>query len=273
MDGDWARPAPPKRALSQVFLNSGAVVARIVKALGLEPGEPVLEIGPGRGALTQLLTQHDGPMTLVEKDDDLAHALSDRYGERGVRVLNLDATKLVLAPLLLPGQKLKIVANLPYNAGTPILLNLLRQRDRVARLVLMFQKEVANRLTARPGDRNCGALSLQVQAQAKVEALFDVSPERFIPRPKVWSSVVRITPLALDAPRAAIVDDPGFEGFLRALHAQPRKTVSNSLADGLMWERAPIEAALVAIGIDLRARPCTVTPDQAIRLWQVMGSR
>ena len=272
MDGERLRAnAPPKRSLGQVFLNSGATVSRIVAALGLKKGDSVLEIGPGRGALTRLLQAHEGPLTLVEKDDDLAARLKERFADSPmVRILAMDAISLDLAPLLQADERVKVVANLPYNAGTPILMNLLRQRDHVERLVLMFQREVARRLTATPGERTYGALSIHVQAQATVEALFDVSPEKFVPQPKVWSSVVRITPLPLDVERTRIVDAPAFEAFLRALHAQPRKTVANSLADGLGGNRREVEAGLVRAKIDVRARPCCISPDQAIRLWQVM---
>jgi len=273
MDGRHPANAAPKRSLGQVFLNSGAIVARIVAALALKNGDAVVEIGPGRGALTRLLQAHEGPLTLVEKDDDLAGLLSERFKDSPmVRVLAMDAIGLNLdAVIVEAGKRVKVVANLPYNAGTPILMNLLRQRDRVERLVLMFQREVARRLVATPGERTYGALSAHVQAQARVEALFDVSPEKFVPHPKVWSSVVRITPLELDADRARIVDNPTFEAFLRALHAQPRKTVTNSLADGLGGHRAAVEAGLVQAGIDIRCRPCGISPDQAILLWQVMG--
>lgn len=262
---------PPRRSLGQVFLASGRVIHRIVAALGADLQDTIVEIGPGRGALTGELVGTCGRLLLVEKDDVLAAVHAERHaGDPTVTVVNGDATELDLADLLAPGERARVVGNLPYNVGGQILFNLLRRRDRIDRMVLMFQREVAQRLAASPGDRNYGAVSVLVQLCAATRLLFDVSPERFRPRPKVWSAVVEIVPLDLAPDRAAVVESPAFSRVVHALHAQPRKTVANSLADGLRQDKARCEAWLRDAGIDLGARPSTVPAEACLTLFAVI---
>jgi 16S rRNA (adenine1518-N6/adenine1519-N6)-dimethyltransferase len=268
-DTETAAPLPPPRkSLGQVFLASGRVIHRIVAALGHGPDDVVVEIGPGRGALTRELVGTCRRLLLVEKDDVLAAMHRDRHADDpSVAVVHGDATALDLADVLAPGERARVVGNLPYNVGGQILFNLLRRRDRIDRMVLMFQREVAQRLAARPGDRNYGAASALVQLRAAVRPLFDVSPERFHPRPKVWSAVIEVVPLPPDPARDAVVDAPGFERLVHALHAQPRKTVANSLADGLRADKGRCEAWLRAAGIDPGARPATVPAAACLALF------
>jgi 16S rRNA (adenine1518-N6/adenine1519-N6)-dimethyltransferase len=251
-----------------VFLASGRVIHRIVAALGAGPGDTVVEIGPGRGALTGELAGTCGRLVLVEKDDVLAAVHAERHdGDPTINVVHGDATVLDLDDLLAPGERVRVVGNLPYNVGGPILFNLLRRRDRIDRMVLMFQREVAQRLAARPGDRNHGAVSVLVQLRAATRLLFDVSPEHFRPRPKVWSAVVEVVPLDLPPERAAVVESPAFARVVHALHAQPRKTVVNSLADGLRQDKARCEAWLRDAGIAPGARPATVPAEACLTLF------
>ena len=269
---DAAPLPPPRRSLGQVFLASGRVIHRIVAALGHSPDDVVVEIGPGRGALTCELVGTCRRLVLVEKDDVLAAIHRDRHADDPtLSVVHGDATVLDLADVLAPGERACVVGNLPYNVGGQILFNLLRRRDRIDRMVLMFQREVAQRLVARPGDRNYGAASALVQLRAAVQPLFDGSPERFHPRPKVWSAVIKVVPLPPAPARDAMVDDPRFERLVHALHAQPRKTVANSLADGLRTDKGRCEAWLRAAGIDPGARPSTVPAAACLALSAVMG--
>jgi 16S rRNA (adenine1518-N6/adenine1519-N6)-dimethyltransferase len=265
------RPAPPKRSLGQNFLTNPATVARIVAALEAGPDDPVVEIGPGRGALTQALAALGGPLVLVEKDDALAEALAARFAaEPRVRVVCGDATLLDPDALVPAGpRRARVVGNLPYNAGGPILFHWLLARDRLERLVFMMQKEVAVRLAAPPGDREFGAASVLVQCRARVRRLFDVSPGCFFPRPNVVSSVVRLDPAPPGDPAAAAGDEPAFQALVHALHAQPRKTAANSLADGLRIPRVEAEALLRAARIDPGLRPCAVGTAECVELWRV----
>lgn len=241
------------------------MAARIVRACKLSPGDRVLEVGPGRGALTRLLAERGSHLVLVEKDRALAAALEERYASSPeVRVLEGDAVTLDFGEVLSGSPDTVAVGNLPYNAAAPILFNLLDHRRGIRRMVLMFQREVARRLTASPGDRDYGALSLLVQAQSRVESLFDVAPDRFRPVPRVWSAVVRLEPGARD--RTPI--HPDFARFVHGLHARPRKTVRNSLAEGLGITTAVSAALLLAAGVDPGVRPCHVTPEQAGSLWE-----
>ncbi|MBM4396833.1 MAG: ribosomal RNA small subunit methyltransferase A [Deltaproteobacteria bacterium] len=264
--------AAPKRSLGQVFLASEAVAARIVAAIGAGPGDRVVEIGPGRGAITRLIADTGAAVVAIEKDTDLAADLAERYaGRSDVRVVNGDATDPEVVGSALPREgRAAVAGNLPYNAGGPILGALLRHRSRISRMVLMFQREVAHRLAAAPGDREYGALSLAVRCRASVELLFDVAPDRFRPVPKVWSSVVRVTPADLPHPAAREADDPAVEALAHALHAQPRKTVANSLANGLGVPRAEAESLLARAGIDPALRPAHVTPMQLMDLWALL---
>jgi 16S rRNA (adenine1518-N6/adenine1519-N6)-dimethyltransferase len=262
-------PAAPKRSLGQVFLNSESVVRRIARALDAGPDDTVIEVGPGRGAMTGVLAASCGRLVLIEKDSDLAVRLAERFAaDARVRVIEADATSLDLDEAVPDdGRPLRVAGNLPYNAGGPILFNLLRRCSRVRRMVLMFQREVAVRIAARPGDREHGALAVMVQARAMADRLFDVSPSRFVPQPRVWSAVVRIDPRPLDHPAAAGVDDPAFERLVHALFAQPRKTVVNSLADGLGVAKEDAAGWLAAAGIDATIRPALVTTTQALDLF------
>ncbi len=271
MPPDDMRLPPPRRSLGQVFLASGRVIHRIVAAVGATPQDTVVEIGPGRGALTRELLGTCRRLVLVEKDDVLAELHAQRHADdASVTVVHADATRWDLAEVLAPGERVRVVGNLPYNVGGQILFHLLRRRERIDRLVLMFQREVAQRLAARPGDRNYGAVSALVQLRTRVRPLFDVSPERFQPRPKVWSAVVEVVPLEPTEDRLAFVDAPAFERVVHALHAQPRKTCLNSLADGLRQDKARCESWLRAAGIDPTTRPCNVPAEACLALFSAI---
>lgn len=261
----------PRKSLGQHFLNSGRVVHHMIDALAPGPSDTVVEIGPGRGALTHELAAACGRLVLVEKDERFAAEHARRYaGDPRVQVHEDDATTFDLAGVAPAGAGLRVIGNLPYNAGGPILFNLLRRRAHVARMVLMFQREVALRLCAVPGDRHHGAVSILVRSMAGIRLLFDVSPDKFIPPPKVWSSVVLLDPALADPAAASVADDPSFGAFAHAVFAQPRKTVLNSLADGLGRPKGPLGPALVSAGIDPTSRPALVTLDQVVRLYQAL---
>ncbi len=272
-DADAPFDDRPLKSLGQHFLNSGHVVHRMLEALAAGPDDTVVEIGPGRGALTQDLAAACGRLVLVEKDRRFAALHARRFaGDARVQVREGDAAAFDLAGIAPAGAGLKVIGNLPYNAGGPILFNLLRRRDRVSRMVLMFQREVAQRLCAAPGDRNHGAVSVLVHARAGIRLLFDVAPDKFVPPPKVWSSVVLLEPAGADPAAAAVADSPAFERLAHAVFAQPRKTLLNSLANGLGRPKDELAPALSAAGIDGMARPCTVTVAQVVRLFEAMGN-
>lgn len=226
-----------------------------------------MEVGPGRGALTEHLVGRCGRLLLIERDPVLVRALRERYATNTV-VFEADAARLALEPLLKPGGAL-VIGNLPYEASVAILANLLRHRHLIARMVLMFQREVAMRIQASPGMRQHSALSVVVQVRCRVECIADVGPERFLPPPRVWSRLLRLTPFPLDHAFADAADDPTFEDFAHALHAHPRKTVLNSLVTGLGLARFEVMALLEKAGVDPNLRPSHVPLEQVVSLWRI----
>ncbi len=257
-----------RQRLGQHFLRDASVAARLVAALRAGPEDTVVEIGPGRGALTTHLVGRCARLVLIERDPDLARALRERLANRdAVTVVEDDAARVDLAGLL-PSPGALVLGNLPYEASTAILANLLRARRLVARMVLMFQREVAARLAAPPGAREHGALSVLVQVRCRVEPLMDVGPERFSPPPRVWSRALRLTLLPADHALADAADDPAFEDFAHALHAHSRKTVLNSLSAGLGLPRPATLALLDRAGVDPTLRPSHVPLDQVVSLWR-----
>lgn len=257
-----------RQRLGQHFLRDASAAARLVAALRSGPADTVVEIGPGRGALTTHLVGRCARLILVERDLDLARGLRERFAGRDeVLVVEDDAARVDFARLL-PSSGALVIGNLPYEASTAILANLLRARRLVARMVLMFQREVAACLAAPPGARGHGALSVLVQVRCRVEPLMDVGPERFFPPPRVWSRVLRLTPLPADHPFADAADDPSFDDLAHALHAHPRKTVLNSLSSGLGLSRPATLALLDGARVDPTRRPSHVPLDQVVSLWR-----
>lgn len=265
--GGPGRPAR-KKSLGQHFLNSGRTVNRIVDALGLEPGTIVCEIGPGRGALTRELSARQAALVLVEMDSELIPLLRDSYPD--ARVVEADAAAIDTGTLVPAGKRAVVVGNLPYNAGGRILFNLLTGPAHFERLVLMFQKEVAVRFCAAPGDREFGASSLLVSLLAETRYLFDVAPGKFIPPPKVMSGVVLFEPRVLATDEADLTG-AAFSSFVHSVFAQPRKTVANSMMNGLKLDRRAVEALLAAAGADPGCRPNCVTPAQALTMFRLIS--
>ncbi len=233
------------------------VISRIVDALDLTTSETVIEIGPGHGELTSRLVAKAGRVIAIEFDRELAPVLKDRLGSFvNFSLIVSDALDVDYAKLIsLTGNaaKIKLVANLPYNISTPILQRLISQRHLFSVLVLMFQREVVNRITAKPGKSERGYLTVLSEAAFERERLFDVPPAAFSPKPKVWSSVVRLVPK-----RPSFADEEGFRRFLSIAFAQKRKTLANNLK---MFDSNAIEK-IESCEIDPRRRAETLTLDE-----------
>lgn len=239
-----------KRSLGQNFLQDENVIEQIVGALDLEKKDTVIEIGPGLGALTRLLIERAGQMIAVEFDRDMIGHLSSTFkGSDTFQLINADALSTDFASLLGDSKQAKLVANLPYNISTPILQRLIEYRHLFETMVLMFQREVVDRITARPGTRDRGYLTILVQNSFEITRLFDVPPTAFSPVPKVWSSVVRLTP------RETLFEDNELaRKTLSDAFAQKRKTLLNNLKD-----RYPQAAQIMTnVGIDPKARAETL---------------
>ena len=242
------RSGPPaRRKWGQNFLVSGDTAERIVAAARVGPGDAVLEIGPGDGALTRPLAHRAGCVAAVEIDPLRARALAGELSDRpNVRVLEGDALARPfrdwLAAAGCPAPAV-LVANLPYNVATPILISAVESPETIRRSVATVQREVARRFVARPGDEGYGYLSLRIAAHATGRVLFDLPPAAFRPRPKVWSSVLELEPRA-DAPEPALLRRALCLASL-GFNAR-RKTLANALLSA--GPRAAWEAGLAALG-------------------------
>ena len=246
----WAR-----KRFGQHFLADGGVVEQMVRAIAPQPGQRILEVGPGRGALTEALLEHPVELRALEIDRDLHALLERRLGGRPNLRLQLgDALRFDYAALP-PGARL--VGNLPYNIATPLLAMILEGDAPLADLHIMVQREVAQRLCAAPGTRHWGRLAVLAQYAADARLLFAVPPDAFAPPPLVQSAVVRLT---LRPPPLPAADPEHLRLVVRTAFAQRRKTLRNSLAPLLP------ESAIRAAALDPAARPQTITLPQFITL-------
>jgi 16S rRNA (adenine1518-N6/adenine1519-N6)-dimethyltransferase len=212
-----------RKRFGQHFLVDDGVIARIVASVDPRPGEPLVEIGPGLGALTRPLLERAGMLTVVELDRDLAARLK-RDGR--LTVIEGDALAYDFAALAAErGAKLRLVGNLPYNISTPLLFHLLEAADDVADQHFMLQKEVVDRMAAAPGSKDYGRLTVMLQWRYHIEALFDVPSTAFEPPPRVQSAVVRLVPW----PQAAAVDASTLGALVTVAFSQRRKILRHTL--------------------------------------------
>ncbi|MCE9624416.1 MAG: 16S rRNA (adenine(1518)-N(6)/adenine(1519)-N(6))-dimethyltransferase RsmA [Deltaproteobacteria bacterium] len=258
----------PKKSLGQHFLARGAVINRILRALDCQPEDKVLEIGPGRGALTLPLLDQVGTVLLVEKDGELAERLREKLGEKPVEILEGDFLELDWAELESRlGRRFKILSNLPYNVGTAIFTKLLRRAAPGTEMVLMFQREVGERLLAKPRGKEYGSLSVFAQLAAEGRLVTVVSPAAFQPPPKVESIVLRFR--KREDPALPPEEWESFEAFVQAGFAQRRKMLRQNLRaviPGALAEE--VEARLSAVGANAQARAEELSVEQWIRLFK-----
>ena len=229
-----------KKSLGQNFLVDGNVIARIVREFDPRADETVIEIGAGRGALTAQLIERAGRLVAIEFDRDLAPLLKEKFAARSnFSLIEADALTVDFCASIAPANRARVVANLPYNISTAILTRLIEHRACIAEMLLMLQREVVERITARAGDGERGFLSVLVEAYCEAEKIFDVAPGAFRPVPKVWSTIVHLRV------RSHIAVDVRDEGVLWKLvsagFAQRRKTVFNNLRNASDVLRQQIE--------------------------------
>jgi 16S rRNA (adenine1518-N6/adenine1519-N6)-dimethyltransferase len=254
----------PRKRFGQHFLHDPAVIGRIVEAVNPCPGQRLVEIGPGEGALTLPLLERGAKLTVIELDRDLAARLAARP-EAGdaLTVIQGDALKFSLGDLAAPGERLRLVGNLPYNVSTPLLFRFIAQADVIDDMHFMLQREVVERMAAPPGSKTYGRLTVMLAAACRVEPLFDIGPGAFRPPPRVWSSVVRLEPWR--APPFPLPDPAQFAEVVRRAFGQRRKTLRNALS-GLV----DVDA-IRAAGIDPGARAETLPPEAFARLAGIGG--
>jgi 16S rRNA (adenine1518-N6/adenine1519-N6)-dimethyltransferase len=249
---------PAKKSLGQHFLHERGVIEKMILAVDPKPGDRLVEIGPGQGAMTFPLLDRHGSLTAIEFDRDLLEPLAAAarvHGELTLihsDVLDVDFTALA------DGTPLRLVGNLPYNLSSPILFHALDHAAAIRDMHFMLQKEVVDRMAAGPGSKTYGRLSVMLQAWCEVTALFTVGPGAFRPPPKVDSAVVRLVP----RPPASvgIVDPARFAAIVRDAFGQRRKTLRNALS------RLCDEATIRAAGLDPQARAEQVPVSGFVRL-------
>lgn len=245
----------PRRRFGQNFLADPHYVARIVAAVDPQPGDNLVEIGPGLAALTGDLIARAGHIAAVEIDRDLAARLRERFTPAQLTLYEADALAFDFAAL---GPRLRVVGNLPYNISSPLLFHLAARDEQLADLTVMLQKEVVARMTAAPGTPDYGRLTVMLQAKFRIARLFVVPPGAFRPAPKVESAVARLVPLHGNKP--AIADEALFARVVAAAFAQRRKTLRNAVSALCTAE------ALEAAGIDPGARGETLAVTDFVRL-------
>src|SRR5688500_1498130 len=254
-----ARAFPPvRKSLGQHFLSDPRILARIADALDLASNETVVEIGPGRGGLTEQLLARAGRVIAIEIDRLLAARLRERYaGESRLDIIEGDVLETNLG--VLAGEEFALVGNVPYYITTPILFHALRP-PRPTRAVYLVQKEVADRLSASPGTKAYGALTVNVGALATAETVFRVPPGAFAPPPAVDSAVVRITPRP--EPVVARDEEERFRVFVQQAFGMRRKQMRRVVRSILEVPATRADELLSIAGIEPEARPETLTPGQ-----------
>jgi len=264
--------------LGQHFLRDPKVLTQIVDALAPAPGDVVLEIGAGQGSLTEQLLARGLRVVAIEKDRRLAHELGTRNAERGTERLTVvqgDALELNWHAVIDTGSAVprsdfrvpsfKIAGNIPYAITSPLIDQALTP-PLPERIVFLVQREVADRLAARPGSRAYGALSVGVQATCRVERLFGVPARAFHPAPRVASALVRLMPRP--DPLVAPAELRAFRAFVTACFTRRRKQLRNVLMAATGRPAAAVLAGLAQLGLDPAARPETLAPATFVRLWR-----
>ncbi|HEX6997402.1 MAG TPA: 16S rRNA (adenine(1518)-N(6)/adenine(1519)-N(6))-dimethyltransferase RsmA [Gammaproteobacteria bacterium] len=253
-----------RKRLGQHFLHDPAVVAKIVAAIAPQRGDTMVEIGGGAGALTRPLLERLDRLHVVEVDERLAALLEETVPDRERLVVHrADALRFDFASLAAGPRSLRVVGNLPYNVSTPLLFRLLEQREWIQDMHLMLQREVVDRLTAAPGGKEYGRLTVMFGLWAESRACFDIGPGAFSPPPRVWSTLVCIRPRA--APAVPVADERRFAELVARLFSMRRKTIGRALKGVLSPEQ------IASVGVDPMARPETLAPADFARLADLLA--
>jgi len=246
----------PRKRLGQHFLHDPAVLQRIVEAIAPAREDAVVEIGPGEGALTRPLLERLERLTAIELDRDLAASLRREFPPQRLSVVGADALDFDFSALPVG---VRVVGNLPYNISTPLLFHLARYADRVRDMHFLLQKEVVDRMVARPSTPDYGRLSVMLQVRFAMAKLFEVGPGAFRPPPKVDSALVRLVPLA-ERPGC---DEQLLEKIVREAFSARRKTLRNAL---------PLKAEdYLALRLDPKLRPENLAPADYVRVARLLS--
>lgn len=248
----------PRKRFGQHFLHDRNILNKIIAAIQPEPGQHFIEIGPGRGAMTQLLIECIDSLHVIEIDRDLAAALPTIIKSPKLSVHEADALSFDFGKLRQSDAPLRLAGNLPYNVSTPMLFHILGYDELFTDIHVMLQKEVARRIAAEPGSRTYGRLSVTIAARCEIETLFHIKPGSFTPPPRVESSFIRLRPD--ESKRNRIAQPDAFDLVVKHAFGQRRKRLSNSLGDMLTT------AGIESVGVDPGARAEQLNVDEFIAL-------
>jgi len=257
-----------RKRFGQHFLHDPAIIGRILAAVAPGPEDHVVEIGPGRGALTRELAAAAGTLDVIEIDRDLAALLASQDWAEGVRIHAADALRFDFASLATPGEQLRLVGNLPYNISTPLLFRILKYTGLFIDAYVMLQREVVERMCAAPGTREYGRLTVALAARCTVRKLFTIRPGAFQPAPRVDSAFARLVPL--EQPMLEDQLEPAFDQLVNQAFTMRRKKLLNALQD--LLSAREIEAA----GVDPGERAGRIGVNDWVRLsriWHESGMR
>lgn len=253
----------PRKRFGQNFLTDQLVLSQIIRAINPQPGDTMVEIGPGLAAMTQLLLEGVPQMHVVELDRDLVARLKKNFPAEKLVVHEGDALKFDFSSIPVPeGKKLRVVGNLPYNISSPLLFHLAGIAPLVQDQHFMLQKEVVERMVAEPGSKAYGRLSVMLQWRYHMDLLFIVPPEAFDPPPKVDSAIVRMIPKS----DMLACEQANLEAVVTKAFSQRRKVVRNCVA-GMFTEQQLLDA-----GIDPQARPETIALEQYVNLARLLSA-
>ena len=263
-----------QKRFGQNFLIDEHVLDKIVDASLVDKHDGVIEIGPGIGTMTQRLCERAGRVVAIEIDKELIPILDDTLSDYdNVKIINADVLKTDMEPIIrdeFAGMRVRVVANLPYYITTPIVMGLLEQHLPISSITIMVQKEVADRMQASPGTKDYGALSLAVGYYADTYIAANVPPNCFMPRPKVGSSVIRLT--VKDHPDVEVNNENHMFSLIRAAFNQRRKTLVNAIANyqGLSHSKEEVQNALTEMGLSVTTRGETLNLQQFATLSNIL---
>ena len=260
-----------KKGLGQNFLTDKRVLEEIAEAA--KPGSGVLEIGPGFGVLTKELSENFDKVVSIEIDNRLMEVLGYTLADcDNVKIINEDVMKCDMKGIIereFGGERISVAANLPYYITTPIITSLIEQRLNISCLVVMIQKEVAQRLAAEPGTKDYGAISVLCEYFTEPEIITTVSAGKFVPPPKVDSAVIRLK--MRETPRVKVSDEAIFFRTVKAAFAQRRKTLLNCLSSAFPYDKAEISKRMLSAGIEPNRRGETLSVEEFAALSEVLG--
>lgn len=256
----------PKKRLGQHFLIDRNILNKVIRSAGVEKEDVVLEVGPGLGEMTLALARQAKKVIAVEIDSKLVAILEEKTRDHpNVEVVKSDILKVKFDQFLKrEGQPIKVVANLPYQISTPLLFRFIESKEVFSTFSLMLQREVAERLAARPGRKEYGSLSVLTQSFFDLSIRFFIKPSAFFPPPKVESAVLQMAWRKM--PLLETNDEGWFKRVVKACFGYRRKTLANSLKHSGLTLPESIESKMMAIGIDPRRRPETLSIQEFVKL-------